>query len=105
MMNRGTSRVDRWTWDTFQDSVPAREPTLAYAGGHTGDSDSEEEVDQEPQSCLAPCISVLRVDAARDSPEFWAVAVDTYSRLVIPLAFLCFCLWYWPTLLHFAVEE
>lgn len=91
---------NRWTWSAFEDSVPARMRTIAYAGGRTGDSDEEEEEDQEEAtSCIGPCISVVQVDAERDSPAFWAMAVDTYSRLVIPLAFLLFCIWYWPTLL------
>lgn len=99
-INMGTSRVDQWSWNTFQHSLPPRQRTIAYAGGHTGDTDSEEEEEKTgPQSCLAPCISLLRVDADRESPEYSAMAVDTYSRLLIPLAFFCFCLWYWPTLL------
>lgn len=48
----------------------------------------------------SPCVTMFEVSVPKGSPEYLSMRIDAFSRILIPLIFLLFCAYYWPTLLQ-----
>lgn len=61
--------------------------------------EEDEEEDFQLRDCCDPCVTIFDVDTSSDDAEYLPLRVDAFSRVFVPLFFLIFCAYYWPTLL------
>lgn len=66
--------------------------------GKFADKDEEQD-DFGISDCCQPCLTLFKVDVSAEEPAYAPMRLDAFSRVLIPLAFLVFCAYYWPTLL------